>query len=50
MTGTPNQLRRWMTQAFVPTLDSFDIATKANAAARACPSAISPTAWQNAAS
>jgi hypothetical protein len=38
--GTPDALRRWMVRAFMPTLDAFDIATMANAASRACPSAV----------
>ena len=38
-TGTPDALRRWMIQGLTATLDALDIATMANAAARACPSA-----------
>ena len=40
MTGTPDALRRWITQAFTPTLDALDVAMMANAVSRACPSAI----------
>jgi hypothetical protein len=39
MVGTPDGLRRWMIQAFTPTLDALDVATMANAVSRSCPSA-----------
>ena len=39
MAGTPDGLRRWMIQAFIPTLDALDVATMANGVSRSCPRA-----------
>jgi hypothetical protein len=38
--GAPDGLRRWMVEGFTPALDALDVAMMANAASRACPSAI----------